>query len=87
MFENEHHGFTQSPNGSPGHRSCGGAFCELAWRKERGQEEDFVAHGLKAFEKFRFCPCTPNGKVGRTWGTRPRPKTVVDVHEVTTNEQ
>src|SRR5579859_5325992 len=31
------------------------------------------AHVVKAFEEPVFCPCT----LGRTWGTRPTPTTVV----------
>src|ERR1700692_1950103 len=31
-----------------------------------------LMHGVKAFEKSVFGPCT----LGRTWGTRPEPRTV-----------
>jgi hypothetical protein len=45
----------------------------LPGQKDRGQEEDSSCNGVEAFEKSVFGPCT----LGRTWGTRPEPKTLV----------
>ncbi len=41
--------------------------------KKNAPRARIVAHGVKAFEKSVFGPCT----LGRTWGTRPEPLTVV----------
>jgi hypothetical protein len=55
-------GWGAAPSNAPATRA------NRMWPRER-----ILVHGVKAFENSAFGPCT----LGRTWGTRPGPKTVV----------
>jgi hypothetical protein len=43
------------------------------WEKKAAAKIKSLARAVKAFEESVFGPCT----LGRTWGTRPEPKTLV----------
>jgi hypothetical protein len=45
----------------------------VMWRNELRPRAKVLAHGVRALEESVFGPCT----LGRTWGTRPEPTTVV----------